>query len=69
MTFWFWRKRIAEADNAVHAAEERLAHAEQQQRRAEALAPRVDAVTSSLRKLHRDNHFGPMIDKALRGNE
>jgi hypothetical protein len=64
---WRWRKRLEEAQEAVRAAEGLRDRAEQQQQRAEAMSPRVDAVASSLRKLHADNHFGPLIDSILRG--
>ena len=67
MTWWPWRKKLAEAQEAVKAAEELRDHAERQQCRAEEIAPRVDAVALSLRKLRSDNHFGPMIDAILRG--
>jgi len=64
-----WRKRLEHAEEAIRAAEELRDRAERQQRRAEEIAPRVDAVATSLRRLRRDNHFGPMIDAILRGNE
>lgn len=68
MTWWLpWRKKVAQADEAVRAAEELRDHAQQQQREVEEIVPRVDAVTSSLRRLRSDNHFGPMIDALLRG--
>lgn len=64
-----WRKRLEQAQDAVRAAEALRDHAEEQQRQAERIAPRVDAVTSSLRKLRTDNHLGPLIDSILRGGE
>jgi hypothetical protein len=64
-----WRRRLERAEEAVRHAESLRDRAEQQQRQAEAIVPRVDAVSSSLRKLRSDNHFGPMIDAILRGNE
>jgi len=64
-----WRRRLERAEEAVRHAESLRDQAEQQQRQAEAIVPRVDAVSSSLRKLRSDNHFGPMIDAILRGNE
>jgi hypothetical protein len=67
VTWWPWRRKLAESQEAVRAAEQLRDQAEQQQHRAEELTPRVDAITSSLRKLRADNHFGPMIDAALRG--
>lgn len=69
MTVWPWRKKLAEADEAVRAAEKLRDDAQQQQSRAEAITPRVDAVASSLRRLRTDNHFGPLIDAILRGGE
>jgi hypothetical protein len=59
--------RLERADEAVRAAEGLRDVAQQQQRQVEEIAPRVDAVASSLRKLRTDNHFGPMIDAILRG--
>lgn len=67
VTRWSWRRKMEKADEAVQAAEELRDHAERQQRKAEEIAPRVDAITASLRKLQKDNHVGPMIDSLLRG--
>lgn len=64
-----WRKKVQQAEQAVRAAEELRDAAQRQQHRAEALAPRVDAVSASLRRLRADNHVGPMIDALLRGGE
>jgi hypothetical protein len=64
-----WRRRLEQADEAVRNAEVLRARAEEQQRQAERIAPRVDAVSHSLQKLRTDNHFGPLIDSILRGNE
>jgi hypothetical protein len=69
VTRWLWRKRLEDAREAVRAAEELRDAAEFQQRRAEQIAPRVDAVSSSLQKLRKDNHFGPLIEAILRGHE
>ena len=69
MKWLLWRRRLERAEEAVRHAESLRDQAEQQQRQAEAIVPRVDAVSSSLRKLRSDNHFGPMIDAILRGNE
>lgn len=69
MTRWPWRRRLEAAHEAVRAAEELRDAAELQQRRAEQIAPRVDAVSSSLQKLRTDNHFGPLIEAILRGHE
>lgn len=62
-----WRQRLAEAECAVREAERLRDTAKEQQRQVQGLAPRVEAVTASLRQLRTDNHFGPMIDGALRG--
>lgn len=68
-----WRRRRAleleRAAEALRQAERLRDSAQEQQRRAEMIAPRVDAVASSLQKLHTDNHFGPLIDAILRGSE
>jgi hypothetical protein len=53
----------------VRQAERLRDAAQEQQRRAEQLAPRVDAVTASLQRLRTDNHFGPMIEAILGGRE
>lgn len=67
MTRWPWRKRLEQAEEKVRAAEELRDRAQRQQRQAEEIASRVDAVAPSLRRLRTDNHFGPMIDAILRG--
>lgn len=64
-----WRKELEKAQDAVRHAESLRDDAEQQKSRAEALAPRIADVTSSLQRLRSDNHFGPLIDAVLRGNE
>jgi hypothetical protein len=64
-----WRRRLEQAEEAVRGAEVLRDKAEEQRRRAEQIAPRVDAVSSSLQRLRTDNHFGPLIDSILRGNE
>jgi hypothetical protein len=69
VTWWHWRRRLEEAEAAVRAAELLRDTAQEQQRQAEELAPRVAAVSSSLQKLRTDNHFGPMIDAILGGGE
>lgn len=66
---WWWRRSLKQAEDKVRAAEELRDNATQQQQRAEAMTPRVDAVSSSLQRLRTDNHFGPLIDAILRGNE
>lgn len=63
-----WRKKLVEQEKALRAAEELRDRAQAQQRRAvNEIAPRVDEVASSLRRLRTENHFGPMIDSILRG--
>jgi hypothetical protein len=70
VTWWHpWRKRVEQAQEAVRAAERLRDNAQEQQRRAERIAPRVDAVASSLQRLRSDNHIGPLIDAILRGGE
>lgn len=69
MTLWPWRKKLEQAEEAVRQAEKLRDTAEAQQRQAERIAPRVDAVTASLQRLRTDNHFGPLIDAILRGGE
>lgn len=64
---WPWKRKIEQAEERVRAAERLRDAAQEQQATAEGMVSRVDAITSSLRKLHSDNHFGPMIDRALRG--
>lgn len=64
---WPWRRKVEQAEEAVRAAEELRDHAQQQQQVAEAMTPRVNAITASLRRLQADNHVGPMIDSLLRG--
>ena len=67
MIWWPWRRKIEQSDDKVRAAEQMRDHAQEQQERAEAMTPRIDAATSSLRRLRADNHFGPLIDSLLRG--
>lgn len=69
MTWQPWRKRVEQAEEAVRHAVVLRDNAEEQQRQAEEIAPRVEAVTSSLQRLRTDNHFGPLIDSILRGSE
>lgn len=66
---WPWRRELEQAQEAVRQAERLRDSAQEQQRKAERIAPRVDAVASSLQKLRTDNHFGPLIDSILRGSE
>lgn len=67
MTWLPWRRKVERAEDAVRAAEELRDKAQRQQKAAEALTPKVDRITSSLRRLQADNHVGPMIDALLRG--
>jgi hypothetical protein len=60
---------MEQAQEAVRHAESLRDDAEQQKTRVQAMQPRVDNVTSSLQRLRSDNHFGPLIDGILRGNE
>jgi hypothetical protein len=64
-----WRKRLEEAEDAVRYAEALRDDAEAQRQQAERIAPRVDAVSSSLQRLRTDNHIGPLIELILRGGE
>jgi hypothetical protein len=64
-----WRRKVEQSQEAVRAAERLRDTAQEQQRHVEKIAPRVDAVSASLQKLRTDNHFGPLIDAILRGNE
>lgn len=67
--WWPWRAKLVQSQDALLAAERLRDNAQAQQRKAERIVPRVDAVASSLQKLRTDNHFGPMIDAVLRGGE
>jgi hypothetical protein len=69
VSWWPLRRKLEQAQEAVRHAESLRDDAEQQKTRAEAMTPRIDNVTSSLQKLRTDNHFGPLIDAVLRGNE
>lgn len=69
MTWLRWRKRLEQAQEAVRHAEKLRDRAEAQQRVAERIAPRVDAVSASLEKLRTDNHLGPLIESILRGSQ
>lgn len=69
MTWLPWRRKLEQSQEALRTAERLRDHAREQQYRVERIAPRVDAVASSLDKLRTDNHFGPMIDSILRGSE
>lgn len=69
MTWWRWRRKLEQAQDAVREAERLRDKAEAQQRQVERIAPRVDAVSASLHKLRTDNHIGPLIDAILRGGE
>ncbi len=67
MTRWPWRRELEQSEDAVRAAERLRDRAEEQQRRVERIAPRVDAVAASLQRLRTENHLGPLIDAVLRG--
>lgn len=69
MTWFRWRRKVQEAQEAVREAERLRDTAEAQQRKVEKIAPRVDAVSASLQRLRTENHIGPLIDSILRGSE
>jgi hypothetical protein len=69
VTLRLWRRRLEQAEEALRGAERLRDAAQEQQCRAERIAPRVDTVSTSLQKLRTDNHFGPLIDAVLRGSE
>lgn len=62
-----WRNRSAEADEALAEAQELRRQAESRNDAITSITERVDEVARSLERLRRENHFGPMIDSALRG--
>lgn len=66
---WPWRAKLEEADKKLCKAEQLRDGAQEQQRRVEALSADVDAQASRLRQLRTDNHFGPLIESILRGNQ
>lgn len=66
---WPWTRSLEQAREAVRGAEALRDGAQEQQRRVEAIAPRVDAAARRARQLRSDNHFGPLIDSILRGSE
>ena len=49
MTWWRWRRKLEQIEADIRAAELLRDRAQQQQRRAEALVPRVDGVVRKLR--------------------
>jgi len=67
--WWPWRQQAERSGEALRAAEVLRDLAEEQHRRVQEIAPRVDAATDSLQQLRRENHFGPMIENILRGNK
>lgn len=69
MTWWRWRKKVQQSQEAVRAAERLRDTAQAQQRQVERITPRVDAVSASLQKLRTDNHIGPLIEAILGGRE
>lgn len=64
-----WRKRLKEADDRLQAAEKLRDEAFEQREKVGQLAPRVDAASSRQIQLRTENHFGPLIESLLRGNE
>jgi hypothetical protein len=69
VTWLPWRRKLELADEKVRAAERLRDDAEEQRTRATSIVPRVDTVSTSLQRLRKDNHFGPLIDAILRGSE
>jgi len=69
VTWWRWRKKVQQSQEAVRAAERLRDTAQAQQRQVERITPRVDAVSASLQKLRTDNHIGPLIEAILGGRE
>lgn len=69
MKLQLWKRQLKEAEDRLQKAEELRDDAQRQQRVAEEIAPRVDALSASLRRLHTENHVGPLIDFILRGGE
>lgn len=70
MTWWRpWRNKeeLERAQEAIRRAERLRDAAREQQCRAETLVPRVAATSSRLERLSHDNHFGPLMDRILRG--
>lgn len=64
-----WRKKLKEADVRLHEAERLRDEAEQARSRVDQLTPRVETASSRLSQLRTENHFGPLIESLLRGNE
>lgn len=64
---WPWRRQLGHTSEATVHAERLRDEAQGQRSRVEAMQPRVDAATDSLRQLRSENHFGPMIEQILRG--
>lgn len=65
MRWTFWRRPARRDDEALRAAERLRDRAMEQQRRVEAITPRVDAAAASLRRT--ENSVSPMIENVLRG--
>lgn len=67
MTRWPWRRKVEQANEAVRQAEQLRDRAQLQQRQAEEIAPRVDAIATSLRRMRVDARVGRIVDAAIRG--
>jgi predicted GTPase len=64
---WSWRWNPEAEDEALRAAERLRDRAQEQQRRAAEIAPRVDAVVASLREVPVQNGLRSMIENVGRG--
>lgn len=64
-----WRKKLKEADDRLEAAVKLRDKAVEQRAQVKQLTPRIDAAASRQVQLRTDNHFGPLIESLLRGNE
>jgi hypothetical protein len=66
MRWWMpCRRETRRHDEALLAAEQLRDRAVEQQRRVEAITPRVDAATASLRRIRDEDHLGPMIKNVV----
>lgn len=61
---WPWRRRtVLPSHEAAHAVEQ----AERQMKDTDRMACRVDEVADQLAEIHRRNHFGQAVTRAIRG--
>jgi hypothetical protein len=70
---WPWARRKddrpAVTDEEWQAVQERRREAIERRKHVEqTIVPRVDEVSKRLDRLQRRNHFGPLIEKVLRGD-